>query len=124
MISAQLSQDGPTGTFDLTLTWLAGRAAGTDFASSVVLLDTAGRELYRPRYAPSSREHEILWPLFDDALPPSLWKPGQSVIERYRFRHLGPWLSAPSRLSLVLFERRDSGAWQETGIQEVPLKTS
>jgi hypothetical protein len=114
---------GPADTFDLTLTWLAGKSRAADFASRPVLLGASGRELFRPVYAASAREHEILWPLFDDALPPSRWRAGQTIVERYRLRRTKAWAEAPARLRLMPFERRSRMAWSAMPSQEIALST-
>lgn len=121
LVSAELSK-GPGATFDLTLTWRAGRSPAADFASYPVVTGASGRELFRSVYAASAHEHEIVWPLFNDAQPPSRWHAGQTIVERYRLRRTKPWAEAPSRLRLTPFERRDYTGWKALPVQEVALK--
>lgn len=123
LISATLAE-GPGSTFDLTLTWLTGKSPALDFAAHPVLLGASGRELFRAVYAASAREHRILWPIFNDVLPPSRWRAGQTIVERYRLRRATPWSEPPTRLRLTPFERRDNRLWEARTAQEVPLKTT
>lgn len=111
LVSALFSP-GPDGTFDLTLVWRTGRSRATDFAAYPVIFDAAGQELFRSIYAASPAEHRIPWPLFDDRNPPSRWRTGQMITERYRLRQLMPWQAEPARLRLVLFGRRPGSAWE------------
>ena len=122
LASASLAA-GPGATFDLTLTWRMGRSPAADFAAHPILLGATGRELFRSAYAASSREHEISWPLFNDALPPSRWRAGQTIVEKHRLRRSKPWAEPPTRLRLTPFERRDGTTWIPLAVQEVPLKT-
>ena len=122
LISAMLSK-GHGATFDLTLAWLAGKTPATDFASYPILFGSSGKEIFRAVYAASAREHEILWPLFNDSLPPSRWRAGQMIVETYRLRRTRPWTETPARLRLAPFERRDLTEWKALPAQEVPIKT-
>jgi len=122
LASAEIAA-GPRGTFDLTLVWIAGAATAYDFASYPVLFDAAGRVLYRSAYEPSPREHEALWPLFNDAQPPSTWKQGRMITERYRLKRPQTWGSAPVRLKLALFKDKGWENWDALPPQEVELKT-
>jgi hypothetical protein len=120
LASASLAA-GPGGARDLALSWKTGRTPAVDFAFYPILLDASGRELYRPIYAPSRREHEMLWPFFDDVLPPSRWPPGRTVVERYRLRPRDRDLGSAARVRLVMFRRREGLPWLPAGAQEVPL---
>lgn len=122
LISASLTA-GPDETFDLTLTWLAGKSPAADFAAYPVLLGASGRDIFRAVYAASEQEHKIPWPLFNDTLPPSRWSPGQTIIERYRLRRPQPWAEPPTRLRLAPFERKENLPWEALSAQEIPLRT-
>lgn len=122
LVAADISE-GPGSTFELTLIWLAGKTPAADFAAHPVLFGASGRELFRAVYAASAQEHDILWPLFNDALPPSRWRPGQTIIERYRLRRNAAWNEPPARLRLTPFTRRELGPWEALAAQEVPLRT-
>ncbi|MFA6092493.1 MAG: hypothetical protein WCU88_03415 [Elusimicrobiota bacterium] len=119
-VSASLSE-GPGGTFDLTLTWRAGKSPAADFAAYPALLGASGRTLFSSVYAASPREHKILWPLFNDVLPPSRWRVGQTIVERYRLRRPKPWDEPPTRLRLTLFERRERAVWKALPAQEIAV---
>lgn len=123
LVSAALT-DGPGATFDLTLTWRAGKSPAADFAAYPVIFGASGRELFRAVYAASENEHQALWPLFNDDLPPSRWRAGQTIVEKYRLRRLNPWPEPPARLRLTPHERREAAVWIPLGVQEVPLRTS
>lgn len=124
VLQAASVAEGPGGTFDLTVTWLAGRAPAADFAANAVLLSASGAPVFRASYAASVHEHEIAWPLFDDAIPPSHWKPGTRVIETYRLRRTKAWAQAPATVRLTPYLRSGPSVWKTLPAQDATLKPS
>lgn len=116
-------RDGPEGTLDLRLSWKAGRIPA-DFAFYVRLLGADGRELYRSSYAPSSREHEALWPLYDDINPAVAWRSGDAVTQVFRLRPRRPLEGRPAKVRAALFSPRGVPQWTPAGFVEASLEPS
>lgn len=111
---------GPGGALDLRLVWRAG-AAPEDFAAHLRLLDASGRVLWLSTRRPSPVEYEAFWPLYDDELPASSWRPGERIAQLHRLRAPASVVSAASA-RLTLFTRRQTTAWTPTGTRTVRLE--
>ncbi|MFA6030689.1 MAG: hypothetical protein WC969_12600 [Elusimicrobiota bacterium] len=122
LLEARLERT-PGDAARLVLLWRARTRISVDFAATAVILDASGRELWSP-VQPESRArrsaHGRVWPLFDDLLPPSTWKPGETVREQYLLEV--PRSPGPLQLRLTLFERRDGAAWMKLSQHTLPLE--
>jgi hypothetical protein len=106
------------GSLELELLWKAAPRA--DFAAFPALIDSAGRIVFEPLYSLESG-HSLHWPLYDDIQPPSLWKRGTGVRQRFRLRAPISPPPGPLRLRLTLLERRENAPWVPAGTLEKPL---
>jgi hypothetical protein len=105
------------GQLELSTVWRAQKPL-TDFAVAARLLDGSGKAVYEPIYRIEGEGHNgrrALWPLYDDVLPASRWKPGAGARQKFQARLDRPLPGGRLDAELTVFEKRPD-LWAKTGV--------